>query len=592
VPIRVHTLFRCLLESYDAALEVLCDRDCLRHRASLCAIAEEQASISSQLHSSGSSSSHSRSNSTSISASGDSAYSATGAMAVLEARRAAKAAKVAARAVDKARAKADKIRADLAATGSFNDSSNSLNNTSTFINSSSGRDFSNHDALKSHEHSLAAALPSPNVAAAAVSALHWPPEPFTLHLVNWRNCDRSLPSLNSEVVEITNVQSATSPPPTVAAAAAAVAAADAAESTTREANMPKAPPLLWLGPDSTSGQWRSPRASGPAVAAAVGSLRLHRWPPLLQHHAMMGNGEGVKATSSSNVSSISGSSSGRNASCPSDILARQFHACTVFSASSQAYDDDHGGYENNGISISSRSTSTATSSSFSSQVNAVRRMRCTPSFFLAGASKSASTWLFNLLALHPQVKIRAPFTCARQNRMQVKSFYMNVVIFCTIFLYLFSLPAKCQQFSFCSLRSVACQILRPLEGAGFKEAGAYALKNGRHAGVGSNLASKLHRFPFIEAMEMPETSDETNSLEINETTQTIQQQTPFIKKVNGEMNGKEDGQHNAGDVLNIEVEQKPQFEPFVSADGSVGYMFESAGIPQQIRDDTRGNAKV
>jgi hypothetical protein len=33
----------------------------------------------------------------------------------------------------------------------------------------------------------------------------------------------------------------------------------------------------------------------------------------------------------------------------------------------------------------------------------VRRMRCTPSFFLAGASKSASTWLFNLLALHPQV---------------------------------------------------------------------------------------------------------------------------------------------------------------------------------------------
>ena len=120
----------------------------------------------------------------------------------------------------------------------------------------------------------------------------------------------------------------------------------------------------------------------------------------------------------------------------------------------------------------------------------------------------------------------------------------------------------------CPVISVFTQVLRPLEGAGFKEAGAYALKNGRHAGVGSNLASKLHRFPFIEAMELPDGM-----------TSTFQQQQPH--SIDKEMD------NGVG-----KVEGKISFEPFVSADGSVGYMFESAGIPQQIWADTRGNAKV
>lgn len=73
-------------------------------------------------------------------------------------------------------------------------------------------------------------------------------------------------------------------------------------------------------------------------------------------------------------------------------------------------------------------------------------------------------------------------------------------------------------------------MLRPLEGAGFKEAGAYSLKNNR--GVALELGrAKVHRFPFLEAFEQ-----------------------------------------DCGD-------------PFLSADGSVSYMFEAASTPYKIRLD-------
>jgi hypothetical protein len=124
--------------------------------------------------------------------------------------------------------------------------------------------------------------------------------------------------------------------------------------------------------------------------------------------------------------------------------------------------------------------------------------------------------------------------------------------------------------------------LRPLEGAGFKEAGAYALKNGRHAGVGSNLADKVHRFPFVEAVRLPATapgrwfgaSEAANAQQRHET-----ENEKAAEQEKREEEKEEDEEDRA-------------YEPFVSADGSVGYMFESAGIPARIRADTRGRAKV
>jgi len=94
--------------------------------------------------------------------------------------------------------------------------------------------------------------------------------------------------------------------------------------------------------------------------------------------------------------------------------------------------------------------------------------------------------------------------------------------------------------------------------------------------VGSNLADKVHRFPFVEAVRLPATapgrwfgaSEAANTKQRHET------------------------ENEKGEEEKEEDEVDRAYEPFVSADGSVGYMFESAGIPARIRADTRGRAKV
>jgi len=336
---------------------VLCNRSCLRARAATCAAAEQLTRLAGRTNGSGDGVWFGGG------AGSSGWFSATGALAVAEARRAAKAAKVTARIEDKARIGAERI------TSATTNTTKSISSSSSSGSSSrSSRSSSSSNGNGNNFTSLAATLPSPDAAAAAVAALHWPAEPFTLHLVDWRGCDRSLP-----------------PPESVAALTDAVddaAAAAAAAVDGESAAVPgESAPLLWLGPDSTSGQWRSALASGPAVARAVAGLRLQRWPPLLRP-------------------AVAGSSSG---ACPADLLARQFRACAVFSADGDQDDanDDDGGTATGGGSSGS---SAASWSVAVSQAVAASRMRCAPVVFLAGASKSASTWLFNALAMHPQVK--------------------------------------------------------------------------------------------------------------------------------------------------------------------------------------------
>ena len=189
---------------------------------------------------------------------------------------------------------------------------------------------------------------------------------------------------------------------------------------------PSSSPFFWLGIHATSGLWLPPSASGTAVASSVAALsgRLQRWPPLLR---AMGRGRHSAAESDSDPPNNSLSVKSSGALCPLSTIATAWQSCHPFAVDR---------IERKQVGMIA-----------STALELAAATRCAPTLFLAGAMKAASTWLFDVIASHPQV-------------------------------------------------------LRPLEGPAFKESGAYAQKNNRGSRYGidseSVLSRRLNRFAFID----------------------------------------------------------------------------------------------
>jgi hypothetical protein len=119
-------------------------------------------------------------------------------------------------------------------------------------------------------------------------------------------------------------------------------------------------------------------------------------------------------------------------------------------------------------------------------------------------------------------------------------------------------------------------VLRPLEGAGFKEAGAYSLKNNR--GYAGELGrSKVHRFAYINSLDHQIIHKNVSLLSISQEMITDDDSVKEEVAVNKEEEEatKEEEYHSV------------KGEPFLSADGSVIYMFESATTPFKIFKDNQ-----
>ena len=250
-------------------------------------------------------------------------------------------------------------------------------------------------------------------------------------------------------------------------------------------------PIIWAGPDAHQGRWRDVQASDKELADIIGRIKLHRWDRVLRPSVLRDD----TASDHENNSTLK--------MC-SNAQRDQWRFCQPFGLSPRTDDDKStmvdgeqgGGAVGGGRDILvpafvQRFTADGRQAPplQTAKDEEAARFRCAPSIFVAGAMKGASTYLFNVLASHPQV-------------------------------------------------------LRPLEGAGFKEAGAYALKNNRGGSFELGRA-KVHRFPFIDA-----------------------------------------GRRNRASPRDERTADSNEGgEPFVSADGSVGYMFESANVPRKILVD-------
>ena len=165
-------------------------------------------------------------------------------------------------------------------------------------------------------------------------------------------------------------------------------------------------PFMWLGSDAQTGRWRGLGASGPLVGAAVSNMFLRRWPEVLRP---LGTTVDVE------------NSSRKEAVC-SDIIRDQWKHCTPFRKSK--------GSETMGYSKGARSLlfpsfihrsenppygdeePSKKTPLESQQDEEAATMRCAPSVFIAGAMKCASTYLFNVLASHPQVRVAVGCYCS------------------------------------------------------------------------------------------------------------------------------------------------------------------------------------
>jgi hypothetical protein len=122
------------------------------------------------------------------------------------------------------------------------------------------------------------------------------------------------------------------------------------------------------------------------------------------------------------------------------------------------------------------------------------------------------------------------------------------------------------------------KVLRPLEGAGFKEAGAYSLKNNR--GYAGELGrSKVHRFAYINSLDHQIIHKNVSLLSIS------QEMMMDDDSVNEELAVNEEEGATKEEVTEEEGYHSIKGEPFLSADGSVIYMFESATTPFKIFKD-------